>query len=86
MKMRILSGLEFSALSNRPSYLLNHDHDHDHDHDHAFLGTGTTVMQRRPREAHTLDILRTKHLITKSPFHLIPEQGMLIVSVSLKSH
>lgn len=36
---------------------------------------------------HTLpDILRTKHLITKSPFHLIPEQGMLIVSVSLRSH
>ena len=82
MKMRILSGLESSALSNRPSCLLNHDHDHDH----AFLGTGTTVMQRRPREAHTLDILRTKHLITKSPFHLIPEQGMLIVSVSLRSH
>lgn len=84
MKMCILSGLESSALSNRPSCLLKHDHDHDHDH--AFLGTGTTVMQRRPREAHTLDFLRTKHLITKSPFHLIPEQGMLIVSVSLRSH
>ena len=25
-------------------------------------------------------------VITKSPFHLIPEQGMLIVSVSLRSH
>ena len=80
MKMRILSGLESSALSNRPSCLLKHDHDH------AFLGTGTTVMQRRPREAHTLDILRTKHLITKSPFHLTPEQDMLIVSVSLRIH
>ena len=78
MKMRILSGRESSALTNRPSCLLNHDH--------AFLGTRRTVMPRRPREARTLDILRTKHVITKSPFHLIPEQGMLIVSVSLRSH
>lgn len=78
IKMRILSGRESSALTNRPSCLLNHDH--------AFLGTRRTVMPRRPREARTLDILRTKHVITKSPFHLIPEQGMLIVSVSLRSH
>ena len=42
MKMRILSGRESSALTNRLSCLLNHDHDHDHDH--AFLGTGTTAM------------------------------------------
>ena len=45
MKMRILSGRESSALTNRLSCLLNHDHDHDH----AFLGTGTTAMRPRPR-------------------------------------
>jgi len=69
----------------RPSCLLNHDHDHDH----AFLGTRTTMMPRRPREALLASCrLNTSFIvvITKLPFHLIPEQGMLIVSVSLRSH